>query len=73
MMAYGQDIEPQKVVPKPEPVKYKDVDRFDECKFHSGLFIYLFVCIFIFPNFWLTNSGPVIDLFKTLVNVTHKF
>ena len=46
MMAYGQDIEPQKVVPKPEPVKYKDVDRFDECKLHSGLFIYLFVNLF---------------------------
>ena len=32
MMAYGQDIEPPKVVPKPEPVQYKDVDRFDERK-----------------------------------------
>ena len=39
MMAYGQDIEPQEVVPKPQPVKYKNVDRFDECKFHDGVFI----------------------------------
>ncbi len=30
MMAYGEDIEPQKVVPKAQPVEYKDVDRFDE-------------------------------------------
>ena len=31
-MAFGQDIEPEKVVPKPQPVQFKDVDRFDERK-----------------------------------------
>ena len=31
-MAFGQDLEPERVVPKPQPVQYEEVDRFEERK-----------------------------------------